>query len=87
MFEVPSTALAASQESKGQHHSPLVKRLPFFPVGDIRVLPFQVGDLVTRGLLAVSQLAQLGAGIWFGPGPVFIIKYIYIDRNPKIIDH
>ena len=48
--------------------------------GDIRNIPFQVGDKVTRGLLAVSQLADLGAGIWFGPGPDFE-SYVVWDRE------
>ena len=51
--------------------------------GDIRTLSFQVGDLVTRGLLAVSQLASLGAGIWFGPGPQFE-SYIVWDKSAFI---
>ena len=34
-------------------------------------LKFQVGDLVTRGLLSVSQVCNIGAGVWFGPGPDF----------------
>ena len=32
---------------------------------------FQVGDLITRGLLSVSQLCSMGAGVWFGPAPEF----------------
>ena len=48
--------------------------------GDIKNIPFQVGDKVTRGLLAVSQLANLGAGIWFGPGPNFE-SYVVWDRE------
>ena len=39
--------------------------------GDIKSIPFQVGDKVTRGLLAVSKLAELGAGVWFGPAPKY----------------
>ena len=48
--------------------------------GDIKNIPFQVGDKVTRGLLAVSQLSNLGAGIWFGPGPNFE-SYVVWDRE------
>ena len=48
-----------------------------------KVLDFQVGDLVTRGLLAVSQLCSLGAGVWFGPGPEFK-SYIVWDREAFI---
>ena len=32
---------------------------------------FQVGDLITRGLLSVSQLCSMGAGVWFGPAPEY----------------
>ena len=45
-----------------------------------RDLKFQVGDKVTRGLLAVSQLANDGAGIWFGPGPEFK-SFIVWDKD------
>ena len=51
-----------------------------FGQGDVKHIPFQVGDKVTRGLLAVSQLAALGAGIWFGPGPNFE-SYVVWDRG------
>ena len=37
--------------------------------GTVKPIDFQVGDKITRGLLAVSQLAQSGAGVWFGPAP------------------
>ena len=37
----------------------------------IKTIKFPVGDLVTRGLLAVSQVCALGAGVWFGPGSEF----------------
>ena len=37
----------------------------------IKTINFQVGDLVTRGLLAVSQVCSMGAGVWFGPAPDF----------------
>ena len=37
----------------------------------IHTSPFQVGDRITRGLLVVSQLASLGAGIWLGPAPAY----------------
>ena len=39
--------------------------------GSVKPLKFQVGDRITRGLLAVSQLAQSGAGVWFGPAPAY----------------
>ena len=39
--------------------------------GSSKSLKFQVGDKITRGLLAVSQLASSGAGVWFGPGPEY----------------
>ena len=48
-----------------------------------KVLNFQVGDLVTRGLLAVSQLCDVGAGVWLGPGPEFK-SYIVWDKNAFI---
>ena len=51
--------------------------------GDVQTIPFQIGDLVTRGLLAVSQLASLGAGVWFGPEPQFE-SFIVWDRNAFI---
>ena len=43
-------------------------------------LNFQVGDLVTRGLLSVSQLCSMGAGVWCGPAPEYK-SYIVWDRN------
>ena len=33
------------------------------------LIKFQVGDRVTRGLLAVSQLCCSGAGVWFVQTP------------------
>ena len=32
-------------------------------------IEFQIGDKITRCLLAVSTLAARGAGVWFGPKP------------------
>ena len=32
---------------------------------------FQIGDKITRSLLAVSQECAAGRGVWFGPGPEF----------------
>ena len=49
----------------------------------IHTLPFQVGDRITRGLLAVSQLASLGAGIWLGPAPEYK-SYIVWGKNAFI---
>ena len=43
-------------------------------------LSFQVGDLATRGLLAVSQLCSLGADVWFGPGPEYK-SFITLDKG------
>ena len=40
--------------------------------GNLRkTIAFQIGDKINRGLLAASQLADAGAGIWLGPGPKF----------------
>ena len=39
--------------------------------GQRRKHVFQVGDKITRSLLAVSQECASGRGIWFGPGPEF----------------
>ena len=43
-------------------------------------LNFQVGDLVTRGLLSVSQLCSMGAGVWCGPAPEYK-SYIVWDKD------
>ncbi len=51
---------------------------------EIKSMPFQIGDRVTRGLLAVSQLAALGAGTWFGPGPNFD-SYVVWDREAFVV--
>ena len=48
-----------------------------------KTLNFQVGDRVTRGLLAVSQLCCSGAGVWFGPGPEFKSCIVW-DKNAFI---
>ena len=37
-----------------------------FNEGFDKLVEFQVGDNITKGLLAVSKLAQSGAGVWFG---------------------
>ena len=39
-----------------------------------------MGDLITRGLLSVSQLCSMGAGVWFGPAPEFK-SFIVWDRE------
>ena len=52
--------------------------------GTVKSLDFQVGDKVTRGLLAVSQLACSGAGVWFGPGPEYE-SYIIWDKKAKVV--
>ena len=49
----------------------------------MKTLQFQVGDRVTRGLLAVSQLCCNGAGVWFGPGPEFKSCIVW-DKNAFI---
>ena len=51
--------------------------------GSIKPLKFQVGDKITRGLLAVSQLAQSGAGVWFGPAPEYE-SFIVWDKLAKV---
>ena len=39
---------------------------------DVRKMQeFQIGDRITRSLLAGSKLAQAGAGLWFGPAPAY----------------
>ena len=42
-----------------------------FNEGFSKTLDFQVGDKIIKGLLAVSKLAQSGAGVWFGPAPAY----------------
>ena len=44
-------------------------------------IPFQIGDTITRCLLAVSTLASIHAGLWFGPAPDFD-SYIAWDGKP-----
>ena len=51
--------------------------------GSVKPLKFQVGDKITRGLLAVSQLAQSGAGVWFGPAPNYE-SFIVWDKLAKV---
>ena len=46
----------------------------------IKTFNMQIGDLISRGLLAVSQICAMGAGVWFGPGPAF---KSYITWNPE----
>jgi len=58
--------------------------LPGFENGfEHKSFAFQVGDLVTRGLLAVSKICSLGAGVWFGPAPEFK-SYIVWDKDAFI---
>ena len=52
--------------------------------GTTKQLKFQVGDKITRGLLAVSQLAASGAGTWFGPGPEYQ-SFVVWDKNAHVI--
>ena len=42
-----------------------------FNEGVSKTIPFQIGDKIIKGLLAASQLAHLGAGLWFGPAPAY----------------
>ena len=42
-----------------------------FSEGFNKTLEFQVGDKITKSLLAVSKLAESGAGVWFGPAPAY----------------
>ena len=42
-----------------------------FNEGFNKNLEFQIGDKITKSLLAVSKLAQSGAGVWFGPAPAY----------------
>ena len=54
--------------------------------GTTKQLKFQVGDKITRGLLAVSQLAASGAGTWFGPGPEYQ-SFVVWDKDAQVISN
>ena len=41
------------------------------PSGTIQEHTFQVGDKITKPLLAVSKICEKQQGVWFGPGPAF----------------
>ena len=51
-----------------------------FPSGLRKKFDFQVGDKITKSLLAVSKLAQSGAGVWFGPAPEYE-SYVTWDKG------
>ena len=54
--------------------------------GTVKSLKFQVGGKVTRGLLALSQLACSGAGVWFGPGPEYE-SFIVWNKEATVISN
>ena len=52
--------------------------------GTLREHVFQVGNTITRPLLAVSQECAKGHGVWFGPGPKFE-SYVVNSPNSYVV--
>ena len=53
--------------------------------GKSKHITFELGDRITRGLLAVSTLTAQGAGVWFGPAPEHA-SYVAWDGKPLSTD-